>query len=67
MLIEVLKAIAIFFYWTWFIWPFVFVFTMVYSITSHLKDETASMKPLIVASISLLIMLCGIVAPIFAV
>lgn len=63
MLIGLMHTIAIFYYWTWFIWPFVFIFSLVYAITSLVKDDTASMKPILVASISLLIMLAGITSP----
>lgn len=63
MLIGLMHNIAIFYYWTWFIWPFVFIFSLVYAITSLVKDDTASMKPILVASISLLIMMAGITSP----
>lgn len=65
MLIELMQGIGIFYYWTWFIWPFVFIFSFVYAISSLVKDEKASMKPVVVASISLLIILTGITAPNF--
>lgn len=60
-----MQGIGIFYYWTWFIWPFVFIFSFVYAISSLVKDEKASMKPVVVASISLLIILAGITAPNF--
>ncbi|MFP3918855.1 hypothetical protein U5N28_13720 [Lysinibacillus telephonicus] len=60
MLIGLMQFLGIFYYWTWFIWPFVFVLTFVYAIASLVKDEKASMKPAIAASISLLIILAGI-------
>lgn len=60
MLIGLMLFLGIFYYWTWFIWPFVFVLTFVYAIASLVKDEKASMKPAIAASISLLIILAGI-------
>ena len=65
MLIGLLQGIGIFYYWTWFIWPFVFIISLVYAISSLVKDDTASVKPAIVASISLLIILAGITAPNF--
>lgn len=65
MLISVMQGIGIFYYWTWFIWAFVFVFSLVYAISSSVKDNKASTKPAIVASISLLIILAGITAPHF--
>ncbi|CAM5205628.1 hypothetical protein UACE39S_01638 [Ureibacillus acetophenoni] len=63
MLIELIHFIAIFYYWTWFIWPFAFVFSLVYSIASLVKDEKASIMPTFIASISLLIILAGLTAP----
>ncbi|WP_217223958.1 hypothetical protein [Desertibacillus haloalkaliphilus] len=60
-----MQSIGIFYYWTWFIWPFVFVFSSIYAIITLGKDDTASIKPAIVASISLLIILAGITAPNF--
>ncbi len=65
MLIGLLQGISIFYYWTWFVWPFVFILSLVYAISSLAKDDTASIKPAIVASISLLIILAGITAPNF--
>ncbi|RSL31509.1 hypothetical protein D7Z54_19920 [Salibacterium salarium] len=65
MFIGLMQGIGIFYYWTWFIWPFVFVFSLVYAISSLVKDDTASMKPVIAASISLLIILAGITSPVF--
>lgn len=63
MLIGLMQDIAIFYYWTWFFWPFVFIFSLVYAVTSSVKDDAASMKPILVASISLLIILAGITGP----
>ena len=63
MLIGLMEGIAILYYWTWFIWPFIFIFSLVYAISSLVKDEEASMKPVLVASVSLLIILAGITAP----
>ncbi|PIC98864.1 hypothetical protein [Sporosarcina sp. P29] len=65
MLISLMQGIGIFYYWTWFFWPFVFVFSLVYTISSLVKDEKTSMKPAIVASISLLIILAGVTSPTF--
>jgi hypothetical protein len=65
MLIGVMKGIGIFYYWTWFVWPFIFVFSTVYAIASMVKDENASMMSCIVSSISLLIILAGVASPAF--
>ncbi len=66
MLISLMQGIGIFYYWTWFIWPFVFVFSLVYAISSLVKDDKTSMKPAIGASISLLIILAGVTSPTFS-
>jgi len=65
MLIGLMQVIGMFYYWTWFVWPFVFIFSLVYAITSLVENDTASKKPVIVASVSLLIILAGITAPNF--
>lgn len=65
MLIGFMQGLGIFYYWTWFIWPFVFVFSLIYAITSLVQDEKASIKPAVVASISLLIILAGVTSPAF--
>lgn len=62
MLIEVLNGIAILFYWTWFVWPFVFVFSLVYSIASFIKDQRATTKPIFIAGFALLIMISPMAA-----
>ncbi|GAB7387171.1 hypothetical protein BSNK01_10070 [Bacillaceae bacterium] len=67
MFIGLMQGIAIFYYWTWFIWPFVFVFSLAYGIFSIIKDENASLKSLFVSAISLLIILAGIVSPLFSI
>ncbi|MFC5589476.1 hypothetical protein ACFPRA_11290 [Sporosarcina soli] len=63
MLISLMQGIGILYYWTWFIWPFVFVVSLVYAISSLVKDDKASMTPTLVASISLLIILAGVTSP----
>lgn len=65
MLIEVMQGIAIFYYWTWFIWPFIFIFSLIYAISSAVKDENTSLISCIVASISLLIILAAVISPAF--
>ncbi|WP_153403232.1 hypothetical protein [Gracilibacillus oryzae] len=41
------------------IWPFVFVSSVVYAISTSIKDEEPSIKHVMLASISLLIILAG--------
>lgn len=62
MLINLLDGLAIFFYWTWFAWPFVFVFSLVYSIAGFVKDERASAIPVFIAGFSLLMLLSPLIA-----
>lgn len=63
MFLGLMEAIGLLYYWTWFVWPFVFIFSLVYAISSLVKDEEASMKPVLLASVSLLIILAGITGP----
>lgn len=65
MLFGLMKGIGIFYYWTWFIWPFMFVISLLYAISSTVKDENVSLKSGIVAALSLLIILAGVVFPTF--
>jgi len=65
MLIGLMKGIGIFYYWTWFIWPFVFVFSFSNGLAEIIKDENAPSKSIFIAAISLLIILAGVVAPAF--
>ncbi len=65
MLIGLMQGIGILYYWTWFVWPFISIFSLVYAISSLVKDETASVKPILVASLSLLVIVAGITAPEF--
>lgn len=64
MLIEFMKSIGVFYYWTWFVWPFVLVFSLVHGIVTLIKDEKASLRSLFVAGAALLIILAGMVSPI---
>ncbi len=66
MLIELMKGIGIFYYWTWFIWPFVLILSLVSSISAAIKDENASLASGIIAAVSLLIILAGVVSPAFS-
>lgn len=59
MLIELIKGIGIFYLWTWFIWPFIFVISLVNAIKNLVKEESATAN-IIIASIALLVIICGI-------
>ena len=65
MLIGLMQGIGIFYYWTWFIWPFVFVFSLAFGIAEIVKDENSAGKNILIAAISLLIILAGIISPAF--
>ena len=65
MLINVMKWIGILYYWTWFVWPFVFVFSLGLGIADQVKNEKPSHKGLILAAVSLLIILAGLTTPAF--
>lgn len=66
MLMGLMRGIGIFYYWTWFIWPFVFVFSFASGLTEIIKDENSSEKNMLVAGVSLLIILAGVTAPAFS-
>jgi len=57
---ELMKGVGIFYYWTWFLWPFIFVFSFIDAISEAVKDEDPSEKSTIIAAVSLLIILAGI-------
>jgi hypothetical protein len=65
MLIGLMKGIGVFYYWTWFIWPFVFMFSFSYGFVEITKDKNASGKNILIAAISLLIILAGVISPAF--
>lgn len=56
MLLGIVNGILIFYLWTWFIWPFVFVFGLAFGIADLVKNENSKGKGLIWAGIALLIM-----------
>jgi hypothetical protein len=60
VLMKVMKGIGVFYYWTWFLWPFMFVFSLIDAISSAIKDENPSEKSKIIAAVSLLVILAGI-------
>ena len=46
---------------SWFIWPFVFVFSPAWGIRDWMKEDCCSAKPLLVAGLSLMILVGGMV------
>ena len=65
MLGEVMKILAYVYYYTWFVWPFAFVFGLVHGINELIQTKKVYNKGLIVASIALLLILAGVVYPNF--
>lgn len=63
MFISIMKLLSILYVWTWFVWPFIFVISIIYAIKELVKEDPAFMKPAIIASVSLLIILAGIASP----
>ena len=63
MLLQWIYNLSIFFYWTWFVWPFVFVFCFSYGIAGLVKGTKRPQILLLVAAAALLIMLCGLISP----
>lgn len=63
MLLNLIEYIAIFYYWTWFVWPFVLIFGFAFGLADIIKDEKDSGKGLIWAGIALLIILSAFLAP----
>jgi hypothetical protein len=60
MFLNFMKAIAYFYAWTWFIWPFAFIASFVYTIKLMMDKNKGVVKMTILSSISLLIIICGI-------
>lgn len=63
MFIFLMKLFSVLYVWTWFIWPFAFVISLIYSIKALLEEKPSFIKPAIIASISLLIILAGVASP----
>lgn len=60
MLLRLMSLIGKFYYWTWFIWPFVFVFSFAYGLSTIIKNREEATASIFIASLSLLIILAGI-------
>jgi membrane protein insertase Oxa1/YidC/SpoIIIJ len=63
MLMKLMQGIAIFYYSTWFIWPFLFLFPLVNGIADKIKGEDTANKNILISAIALLIILAGITYP----
>ena len=60
MLMELIQGIGIFYYYTWFIWPFLFLFPLVNGIADKIKGEDTANKNITISAIALLVILAGI-------
>ena len=60
MLIGLIERVAIFYYWTWFIWPFIFVYSFANAIAELVQDKEDSGKSMLIAAFSLLVILAGV-------
>lgn len=66
MLLEIIEVLGIFYFFTWFIWPVVFIFSLLYAINDIVKSKKPTVKA-IIASISLLLIICGLMTMIMSV
>lgn len=56
-----MSACSVIFDVCWFVWPFVFVFSLAWGIRDWIQDENCSAKPLLVAGASLMVIVGGMV------
>lgn len=63
MLFGAMEVLALVYYWTWFLWPFVLVFGLGALITGWIKAGKPSYFWVFMTGVSLLLILAGIVAP----
>ena len=63
MLLGFNEIIAMIYYSTWFVWPFVFVFSFAKGVSLISKDEETGVKSILMAGIALTVILAGITAP----
>ena len=59
MLFGLMEILAYIDYWTWFLWPFVFVFCLAYGIKETIQEENTNKVYLILAAAALLLILAG--------
>lgn len=65
MLIGLREGIGTLYYWTWPIWPFIFVYSFTNGLVTATKNEKVSVNYFWASAISLLIILTGITSPDF--
>lgn len=66
MLFGVMKILALTYYWTWFLWPFVLVFSLGSMVTNWIKKESPPFYWFFLSGLSLLLILAGITAPLMS-
>lgn len=60
MLIETAaKYIGLAYLWTWYVWPFVFVYSFANGIVRKMKDDAEAWKSLMWAGIAMTMIVCG--------
>ena len=62
MLIGLMEILGLIYYWTWFIWPFLFVFGLAHGIAELIKEDKGSGN-LGLAGFSLLMILASLQWP----
>ncbi|MBQ2837448.1 MAG: hypothetical protein IJE67_04885 [Peptococcaceae bacterium] len=63
MLLKVMLILSHIYLWTWFIWPFVLLYSLAYGIKGIVQNNEVDYRFWILASISLMIILSAIVVP----
>lgn len=54
------------FYWTWFIWPFLFVFSLAFGVSYIIKNDLLWGKGMLAAAgLSLTMIICGLSVTLF--
>jgi len=62
---EIMKILAYGYYFTWFVWPFAFVFGLAHGIKELIQTKKTYNHWLLIASIALLLILAGAIYPSF--
>ena len=66
MMFTLIQVMANFYYFTWFIWPIVFVFGLAHGIKALIETKKMCNVGLMIATIALLFILAGLMYPIMA-
>ena len=66
MMFTLIQVMANFYYFTWFIWPIVFVFGLAHGIKALIETKRMCNVGLVIASIASLLILAGLMYPILA-